>query len=81
MRIGLNFVTSEELLRSWKRTEDFLRDARSHFSEAAEGICARESPNYRMQSERRWPADFEINVNSRRPVMRGVRPWRVNAVS
>jgi hypothetical protein len=33
-------VTSEELLRSWRRTEGFLRDARSHFSEDAEGICA-----------------------------------------
>lgn len=33
-------MASEELLRSWKRTEGFLRDARSHFSEAAEGICA-----------------------------------------
>lgn len=31
-------MTSEELLRSWKRTKGFLRDARSHFSEAAEGI-------------------------------------------
>jgi hypothetical protein len=33
-------VTSEELLRSWKRTKGFLRDARSHFSGTAEGICA-----------------------------------------
>jgi len=33
-------VTSEELLSSWRRTEGFLRDARSHFSEDAEGICA-----------------------------------------
>jgi|SRR5262245_20999343 len=32
-------VASEELMRSWKRTEGFLLDARSHFSEAAEGIC------------------------------------------
>ena len=24
--------------------------------------------------ERRWPADLQINVNSRRPVMRVVRP-------
>ncbi|MFN7813377.1 MAG: hypothetical protein ACK5SI_12035, partial [Planctomycetia bacterium] len=32
-------VASEELMRSWRRTEGFLLDARSHFSEAAEGIC------------------------------------------
>jgi hypothetical protein len=32
-------VASDELLRSWKRTEGFLRDARSNFSEAAEGVC------------------------------------------
>jgi hypothetical protein len=38
--LGAWLVTSEELLRSWKRTEGFLRDARSHFSGAAEGICA-----------------------------------------
>ncbi len=35
-------MTSEELLRSWKRTEGFLRDARSHFSEAGDGICVDE---------------------------------------
>jgi hypothetical protein len=32
-------VASEQLKRSWKRTEGFLLDARSHFSEAAEGVC------------------------------------------
>jgi hypothetical protein len=32
-------MPSEDLLESWKRTEAFLRDARSHLSEAAEGIC------------------------------------------
>lgn len=26
-------------MRSWKRTKGFLLDARSHFSEAAEGVC------------------------------------------
>jgi hypothetical protein len=35
-------VASEELMKSWKRTEGFLLDARSHLSEAAEGICADE---------------------------------------
>ncbi len=35
-------VASEELMRSWKRTEGFLLDARSHFSEAAEGVCEEE---------------------------------------
>lgn len=32
-------MASDELMRSWNRTEGFLRDARSHFSEAAEGVC------------------------------------------
>ena len=32
-------MASEELMRSWKRTEGFLLDARAHFSEAAEGVC------------------------------------------
>jgi hypothetical protein len=32
----------EELKHSWERTTGFLRDARSHLSEAAEGICADE---------------------------------------
>lgn len=35
-------MVSEDLLRSWKRTEGFLRDARSHLSEAAEADCADE---------------------------------------
>jgi hypothetical protein len=35
-------MASDELLKSWKRTEGFLLDARSHLSEAAEGICADE---------------------------------------
>jgi hypothetical protein len=35
-------VASEELKNSWKRTEGFLLDARSHFSEAGEGICVDE---------------------------------------
>lgn len=26
-------------MRSWKRTEGFLLEARSHFSEVAEGVC------------------------------------------
>ena len=32
-------MANDDLLKSWKRTEGFLRDARSHLSEAAEGIC------------------------------------------
>jgi len=35
-------MPSKELLESWKRTIAFLRDARSHLSEAAEGICCDE---------------------------------------
>ena len=35
-------MTADDLLNSWKRTEGFLLEARSHLSEAAEGICADE---------------------------------------
>lgn len=35
-------MASDELIESWKRTEGFLLDARSHFSEAAEGVCSDE---------------------------------------
>lgn len=35
-------MASEKLLRSWKRTQGFLRDAHSHFSEAGEAICGNE---------------------------------------
>ena len=48
--------------------------------------CGNESPNWKKEIKRepmadepsharvrRYPADFEVNVNSRRPVMRGVR--------
>jgi hypothetical protein len=32
-------MASSELQESWRRTTELLRDARSHLSEAAEGIC------------------------------------------
>lgn len=35
-------MPSKELIESWKRTTAFLRDARHHLSEAAEGICSDE---------------------------------------
>ena len=35
-------MASPELQESWRRTTELLRDARSHLSEAAEGICADE---------------------------------------
>lgn len=35
-------MASEELKRSWKRTEGFLLEARSHFSDAPEGACRNE---------------------------------------
>lgn len=33
-------MASEELRKRWKRTEGFLRGARSHFPEAMEEVCA-----------------------------------------
>ena len=35
-------MVSDELQKSWARTTVFLRDARSHISEAGEGICSDE---------------------------------------
>lgn len=35
-------MASEELLKSWKRTEGFLLEARSHLSQVAESDCADE---------------------------------------
>lgn len=35
-------MASSELRESWRRTTELLLDARSHLSEAAEGICADE---------------------------------------
>ncbi len=35
-------MASDDLLQSWKRTEGFLLDARSHLSEVAEAISADE---------------------------------------
>lgn len=32
-------MSSRELRASWKRTEGYLRDARSHLSQEAEAIC------------------------------------------
>ncbi|TXT32387.1 MAG: Uncharacterized protein FD131_379 [Rhodocyclaceae bacterium] len=39
-------MASDDLLNSWKRTEGFLLDARTHLSEAAEGICADEIQDF-----------------------------------
>ena len=39
-------MTPDQLLHSWKRTEGYLRDARAHLSEAAEGICADEISDF-----------------------------------
>ena len=35
-------MASQELQDSWRKTTEFLRDARAHLSEAAEGVCADE---------------------------------------
>jgi len=35
-------MASEDLKKSWQRTETYLRDARAHFSNAAEGACSNE---------------------------------------
>ena len=35
-------MPSTDLIKSWKRTEGYLLDARAHLSESAEGICSDE---------------------------------------
>ena len=35
-------MPSKELIESWNRTTAYLRDARAHLSETAEGVCADE---------------------------------------
>jgi hypothetical protein len=35
-------MASQELQDSWRNTTEFLREARAHLSEAAEGVCADE---------------------------------------
>ncbi len=35
-------MASDELMESWKRTEGFLLDARTHFSQTAEAVCSDE---------------------------------------
>lgn len=35
-------MTRDQLVQSWKRTEGYLRDARSHLSQAAEALCVDE---------------------------------------
>lgn len=44
-------MASEELIKSWERTERFLRDARSHFSQAADGVCANEIADFNSYLE------------------------------
>ena len=44
-------MASEELIKSWERTERFLREARSHFSQADDGVCANEIADFNSYLE------------------------------
>jgi hypothetical protein len=47
-------MASDDLLKSWKRTEGFLLDARSNLSELAEALCdneIREFEGYLLHNE------------------------------
>jgi hypothetical protein len=69
-------VASEELRRSWKRTEGFLLDARSHFSEAAEGVCEdelAEFENYLRHNELELALDMLEAAFEKSPF----ESWRV----
>jgi len=54
-------MASEELLQSWKRTEGFLLDARSHLSEVAEADCADEIEEFNHFLEHN---ELELALNS-----------------
>lgn len=69
-------MASEELMRSWKRSEGFLLDARSHFSEAAEVVCEdelAEFENYLQHNELELALDMLEAAFKKSPC----ESWRV----
>jgi len=69
-------MASDELLRSWKRTEGFLLDARSHLSEAAEGICGDEIHEFEAYLQHN---EFELALDMLEETFEksGFETWRV----
>jgi hypothetical protein len=69
-------MASDELMKSWKRTEGFLLDARSHLSEAAEGICRdeiHEFEEYLQHNELELALDMLEEAFEKS----GIESWRV----
>ena len=69
-------MSSDELLKSWRRTEGFLLDARAHLSEAAEGVCddeIHEFEEYLRQNELELALDMLEQAFDKS----GVEDWRV----
>jgi len=53
-------MASDDLLKSWKRTEGFLLDARSHLSELAEALCDDEIREFERNLRRN---EFEVALD------------------
>jgi hypothetical protein len=69
-------MASDELMESWKRTEGFLLDARSHFSEAAEGICADELQEFNTYLEHN-ELELALDMLDAALEKSGCESWRV----
>ncbi len=69
-------MASEELLKSWKRTEGFLLDARSNLSEIAEADCADEIAEFNSFLEHN---ELELALDSLEEVFEksSFENWRV----
>ena len=69
-------MPSDELLKSWKRTTGFLLDARSHLSEAAEGICGDEIHEFELYLQHN---ELELALDMLETAFEksGLETWRV----
>jgi len=69
-------MPSSELIRSWKRTEGVLRDARSHLSQVAEGACADEIREFEEYLEHN---ELELALDMLEAAFEktGMETWRV----
>jgi hypothetical protein len=69
-------MASSELMRSWKRTDGFLREARAHLSELAEGLCAGEIHEFEKYLEHN---ELELALDMLEVAFEktGVETWRV----
>jgi hypothetical protein len=69
-------MASDELLKSWKRTKGFLLDARSHLSEAGEGVCADEIHEFEVYLQHN-ELELALDMLDEAFVKSGFETWRV----